>query len=37
VLVCVSDRAHKILHTSEKMDTINPTIEFTRSEGVMMI
>ena len=28
-----SDKAHKILHTSEKMDTINPTIELTRSEG----
>jgi hypothetical protein len=25
---CISDKAHKILHTSEKMDTINPTIEF---------
>jgi hypothetical protein len=32
---CASDKAHKILHTSEKMDTINPTIELTRSEGLL--
>ena len=30
-------KAHKIIHTSEKMDAINPTIELLRYEGVMMI